>query len=104
MKPTAAHLAVIYKVPDHNRVNRSPGPVMQTQSKRAAIVAVTFALPTLSALAVSLRLYTRLHILKVTGPDDWVIIVALVWALRLHSHKRRVQANCYVASGHRHFC
>ena len=48
-------------------------------SKQPATIAISVALPVLSALAVSLRLYTRRFILKLTGPDDWLIVVALVW-------------------------
>jgi hypothetical protein len=53
--------------------------VVSAQSKQPATIAISVALPVLSALAVSLRLYTRLFILKLTGPDDWLILVALVW-------------------------
>lgn len=53
---------------------------LETQSKRPTIVAVCVALPALSAFVVSLRLYTRLSILRVTGWDDWVIVAALVRA------------------------
>ncbi|GAB1312081.1 hypothetical protein MFIFM68171_02291 [Madurella fahalii] len=57
------------------------GPAAETQSKRAAIIAISVAFPTLSSLVVSLRLYTRLRILGVTGSDDWVIVAALLLAI-----------------------
>ncbi len=55
-----------------------PNPVVSAQSKQPASIAISVTLPALSALAVSLRLYTRLFILKLTGPDDWLIVVAWV--------------------------
>jgi hypothetical protein len=53
-------------------------PVDPAESKQPAIIAISVTLPALSALAVALRLYTRLFILKLTGPDDWLIVIALV--------------------------
>lgn len=51
---------------------------VDAQSKRPKIIAISIIFPVLSILVVSLRLYTRLFMLRRTGPDDWVIVVALV--------------------------
>ncbi|KAK4155078.1 hypothetical protein C8A00DRAFT_13825, partial [Chaetomidium leptoderma] len=46
-----------------------------------ATIAMLIALPALSGLAVSLRLYTRLAILRLTGPEDWLIAGALLLSI-----------------------
>ncbi|KAK3933873.1 hypothetical protein QBC46DRAFT_462889 [Diplogelasinospora grovesii] len=51
------------------------------QTKRPAIIAISVVFPAVAALVVALRLYTRLCILKLSGLDDWVILVALVLAI-----------------------
>ncbi|KAK4163955.1 hypothetical protein QBC43DRAFT_211601 [Cladorrhinum sp. PSN259] len=56
-------------------------PVDPAESKQPAIIAISVTLPALSALAIALRLYTRLFIVKLTGPDDWLIVVALFLAI-----------------------
>ncbi|KAK4243168.1 hypothetical protein C7999DRAFT_44958 [Corynascus novoguineensis] len=55
--------------------------VLASQSKVPATIAISVSLPTLSTLAVSLRLYTRRFILGWIGPDDWLIVIALVLAI-----------------------
>lgn len=59
-------------IPDHD-------PAISAQTKQPATLALTIGFPALSAIAVSLRLYTRLVIVKRTGPDDWFILGAFVW-------------------------
>jgi hypothetical protein len=59
----------------------SPDPAVSAQTKQPAALALTIGFPALSAIAVSLRLYTRLGIIKRTGPDDWFIVVALFLAI-----------------------
>jgi len=78
--------------PDHD-------PAISAQTKQPATLALTIGFPTLSAIAVSLRLYTRLFVVKRTGLDDWFILGAFLlavtssieialetkWGLGLHS-------------------
>lgn len=63
-----------------------PDPVVAAQTKQPAAYAVTVILPVLSAMAVSLRLYTRTCILGLTGADDWLIVVAWVRRPDLSRH------------------
>jgi hypothetical protein len=52
--------------------------VGSAESKQPAIIGISVAFPVVAAFAVVLRLYTRRFILHLTGPDDWLIVVALV--------------------------
>jgi hypothetical protein len=58
-------------IPDHD-------PAISAQTKQPATLALTIGFPALSAIAVSLRLYTRIFVVKRTGLDDWFILGAFV--------------------------
>jgi hypothetical protein len=45
------------------------------------LIAAAVLLFTLAATTVALRFYTRLRIVRVFGPEDWTILVALVLSL-----------------------
>jgi hypothetical protein len=53
-------------------------PIVSAQSKQPATIAIAAIFPALSALVVSLRLYTRFFLLKLAGADDWLILLAWV--------------------------
>ncbi len=58
---------------------------IDAESKQGSIIAISVIFASLSALVVSLRLYTRLSILRTAGPDDWTILAALVRSHYLRS-------------------
>jgi len=48
------------------------------ESKQATVIAVAIVFASLSAIVVSLRLYTRQFILRAAGADDWTMLAATV--------------------------
>jgi len=57
---------------------------------QAHIIAAWVVMTTMAVITVGLRLYTRCVIRPVLGPDDWLILVAVVRPpILLHSGKER---------------
>jgi len=72
-------------------------PVINAESRQSTLIAVLIAFPIVSVVAISLRLYTRVYMLRYAGPDDISICVAEV-SIRLSSPRQgkkmeRAQAN-----------
>jgi hypothetical protein len=67
-------------------------PVMMRESRQAGVYAVAVIFWVLAAFFVALRSYTRAHMLRIFGPEDWCLIVALVCESDLnHVNSNRVQ-------------
>ena len=58
----------------------TPGapPGASDDTLQAPIVAAWVIMTTLAVFTVGLRLYTRCAILRVIGPEDWLILMAVV--------------------------
>jgi len=56
-------------------------PAINAQSESSTVVAICVSFSVASVFFLALRLYTRLGILRRTGPDDITIVVAEVFAL-----------------------
>jgi type IV secretory pathway VirB2 component (pilin) len=50
-----------------------------SQGQRALVV--TTVLTAISTVIVAMRLYARLGLMKITGREDWAILISLVFAL-----------------------
>jgi len=59
-------------------MSSSPSPQQDAESKQATVIAVAVVFAALASIVVSLRLYTRLCILRAAGADDWTILAANV--------------------------
>ena len=59
-------------------------PQRDAESKQTTVIAVVAAFASLSAIAVSLRMYTRQFVLRATGADDWTMLAAAVKTLPSH--------------------
>lgn len=53
-------------------------PQDQNQNRKGPIIGMTIGALTISCVLVTLRMYTRLVIIKATRWDDWTIALALV--------------------------
>ncbi|TLD31300.1 hypothetical protein PspLS_01876 [Pyricularia sp. CBS 133598] len=66
------------------RLNMDFDPVTQpelfgTDNKKSTIYAVNFVLLTFATILVALRFYTRFYILNLVGPDDWLVLLSLIF-------------------------
>ncbi|TLS30233.1 hypothetical protein PpBr36_03809, partial [Pyricularia pennisetigena] len=50
-----------------------------TDNKKSTIYTVSFVLLTFATILVALRFYTRYYILNLVGPDDWLVLLSLVF-------------------------
>jgi type IV secretory pathway VirB2 component (pilin) len=62
----------------HNLIPRD-GDNGHSQGQRALVV--TAVLTAISTLIVTMRFYARLGLMKITGREDWAILVSLVFAI-----------------------
>ena len=53
-------------------------PAWAAEDNRPNLFAIMGTFIALSALMVILRIYVRVRIIKMFGPDDWVMVAALV--------------------------
>jgi len=56
----------------------TPDPASYQESKLGQIYGISIAFASVSAIVVSLRLYTRCGILRTAGADDWSMLFAEV--------------------------
>ena len=54
-------------------------PAWVAEDNRPNLFAITGTFISLAILVVILRIYVRIRIIKTLGPDDYVMILALVW-------------------------
>ncbi|KAK3896661.1 hypothetical protein C8A05DRAFT_20412 [Staphylotrichum tortipilum] len=55
--------------------------MLDTSTQQSPIIALWVIMTTLAAVTVCMRFYTRRLILHILGPEDWLIAVAMVFAL-----------------------
>ena len=56
---------------------------------QAPIVAAWVIMTTAAVVTVCLRFYTRCFVLRVTGPEDWLILVAVVCPFWASSRRKK---------------
>ena len=52
--------------------------VLSPESKIPTVIGVSVFMMVLATTTVASRLYTRIRILRMTGPDDWLVLAAWV--------------------------
>ncbi len=57
------------------------GPLGDISNQQAPVITTWIIMTALAAVAVSMRFYTRRLILHILGPEDWLILAAVVFAL-----------------------
>lgn len=55
---------------------------VDTSTNAPSILAINIVFCAITVIAVSLRIYVRTVILRVTGVDDWLLVIATVFTLR----------------------
>lgn len=55
---------------------------MDTSNQQTAIITVWVVMTVLAAITVGMRFYTRRLILHILGPEDWLILIAMVCSCR----------------------
>ena len=66
----------------HTLLSREDDDNGASRGQRALVV--TAVLTAISILIVAMRLYARFGLMKITGREDWVILVSLVCLLKSH--------------------
>jgi hypothetical protein len=51
---------------------------LEKQTQAPTLVAIALGFISATAVVISLRMYTRIFMLRMAGPDDWSILVAMV--------------------------
>ncbi len=64
-----------------NAAVADPGAMLDTSSQEAPIITLWVIMTTLAAVTVCMRFYTRRLILRILGPEDWLIVAAMVLAI-----------------------
>lgn len=67
-------------------VNMADSSLDPNANRGPQVVLITIIFTALAALFVFLRIWTRLGIVRNTGPDDWIITGSLVGLLSCASH------------------
>ena len=51
------------------------------ETNGGSLVAATVTTVTIAAILVGLRFYTRIRIVRMLGPSDWAILLALIFSI-----------------------